>query len=205
MTKTRSITETSFDYTRALASVCRDICFRVPQLNHIDVARVAVSFAQTKHSHPFGIFASATPLRFKAGSLTMTSSGRRLTLQRCYHSASGLEYLYILYFYVPRFIELSLTQKLETIVHELYHISPEFNGDLRRFEGRCFAHGTSQKKYDRTVRELVAHWLRQDPPDDVWSFLKLGYRELVQHYGPLCGTRIAMPKIIPAEEMEAFQ
>ncbi len=130
----------------------------------------------------------------------MESRGKQWTIQRCYNSANGTEYFYILYFYVPRFIELSLTQKLETVVHELYHISPDFNGDLRRFQGRCVAHGSSQKKYDFLVRSLVDQWMKQEPPEETWDFLKLGYRELVKIYGGLHGTRISMPKIIPHQE-----
>lgn len=188
----------SFDYTEAIAKVCEDVCFRVPDLNHIDMSRVAVSFTQTKHSAPFGIFASATPLRFEGGVLSTERRGRQWTLQRCFRP-DGVEYLYILYFYVPRFIELSLSQKLETIVHELYHISPYFNGDLRRFEGRCFAHGSSQKKYDQTVRRFVEHWLKQEPPPEIWDFLRLRYAELIEQYGNLHGTRITMPKLIPID------
>ncbi|MDR3183454.1 MAG: hypothetical protein LBT89_11170, partial [Planctomycetaceae bacterium] len=102
-----------------------------------------------------------------------------------------------LYFYVPRFIELPLSQKLDTIVHELYHISPLFNGDLRRFSGRCFAHGSSKKKYDLTVQRLTKYWLQQEPPESVWGFLKLKYKELTVLYGKLTGTKIPMPKIVP--------
>lgn len=189
----------SFDYTAAVARVCEDVCFRVPALNHIDMNRVAVSFTQTKHSAPFGIFASMTPLRFKDGDLVMHSRGRDWTVQRCFRK-DGLEYLYILYFYVPRFIELKLSQKIETIVHELYHIGPDFNGDLRRFKGRCFAHGSSQKNYDKTVREFVDYWLKQDPAQEIWDFLHFGYKELVAEYGGLHGTRISMPKVIPYVE-----
>jgi hypothetical protein len=86
----------SFDYTTAIARVCEDICFRVPALSHIDMSRVAVSFAQTKHSAPFGIFATTTPLRFKGGELFVTSQGRRRTLQRGYRP-DGLDCHYLLY------------------------------------------------------------------------------------------------------------
>jgi hypothetical protein len=189
----------SFDYTAAITKVCEDICFRVPALCHIDMSRVAISFAQTKHSAPFGIFATTTPLRFKDGELIMQSQGKPWTLQRCYRT-DGVEYLYILYFYVPRFIELKLSQKLETIVHELYHINPDFNGDLRRFKGRCFAHGSSQKKYDLTVRDFVDHWLKQNPPPKTWNFLQYNYKGLLGKYGGLHGTRIPAPKIIPVEK-----
>jgi hypothetical protein len=163
------------------------------------MSRVAISFAQTKHSAPFGIFATTTPLRFKGGGLFMQSQGKDWTLQRCYR-ADGVEYLYILYFYVPRFIELKLSQKLETIVHELYHINPDFNGDLRRFKGRCFAHGSSQKKYDQTVRDFVDHWLKQNPPPKIWNFLQYNYKELLAEFGGLHGTRIQAPKIITLEK-----
>ncbi len=188
----------SFDYTAAIENVCKDICFRVPELNHIDMCRVAVSFTQTRHSAPFGVFASTTPLRFKGGAGQMQARGKEWTIER-FRRPDGVEYLYILYFFVPRFTELKLRDKLETIVHELYHINPEFNGDLRRFKGRCFAHGSSQKRYDAIIRSLVEKWLTQDPPPEVWDFLSLNYSELVAKFGSVHGTRISMPRIVPIE------
>ncbi|MCL2004815.1 MAG: hypothetical protein FWG73_01505 [Planctomycetaceae bacterium] len=184
-----------FDYTAAIAAVCGDICFRVPELRHIDMGRVAVGFSQTKNSEPYGVFASATPLRFENGDSTYQSRGRIWTVQKHFRP-DGIEYLYILYFYVPRFIELPLSQKLDTIVHELYHISPLFNGDLRRFGGRRFAHG-SKKQYNQTVNRLVQHWLKQEPPAGLWEFLCYNYEGLVEKYGKPSGMRIPAPKIIP--------
>jgi len=191
----------SFDYTAAITAVCGDMCFRVPELRHIDMSRVAVGFSQTKNSEPFGIFASATPLRFENGESTYQSRGRTWTLQR-HLRPDGLEYLYILYFYVPRFIELPLSQKLDTIVHELYHVNPLFNGDLRRFAGRRFAHG-SKKQYEHTVNRLVQSWLKQEPPDELWEFLCYNYKDLMAKYGKLTGTRIPTPKIIPVKTLSS--
>ena len=185
----------TFDYTAAIAAVCGDICFRVPELRHIDMGRVAVGFSQTKNSAPYGIFATATPLRFENGAPSYQKRGRWWTVQRHFRP-DGVEYLYILYFYVPRFIELPLSQKLDTIVHELYHINPLFNGDLRRFPGRNYAHG-QKKKYDQTVNRLVQYWLKQDPPEHLWDFLCYNYRDLAAKYGKPSGTRIPSPKIIP--------
>jgi len=187
----------SFDYTAAIAAVCSDMCFRVPELRHIDMDRVAVGFSRTKNSEPFGIFASATPLRFENGESIHRSRGRLWTLQRHFRP-DGLEYLYILYFYVPRFIELPLSQKLDTIVHELYHINPLFNGDLRRFAGRRFAHG-SKKRYDQTVHTLVQYWLKNNPPNNLWEFLCYNYQDLTKKYGKLRGTRIPFPKVLPVK------
>jgi len=187
----------SFDYTAAITAVCGDMCFRIPELRHIDMSRVAVGFSQTKNSESFGIFASTTPLRFENGEPFHQSRGRTWMVQRHFRP-DGLEYLYILCFYVPRFIELPLSQKLDTIVHELYHVNPLFNGDLRRFAGRRFAHG-SKKRYDQTVNRLVQCWLKQDPPGGIWEFLCYNYRDLTAKYGKLTGTRIPIPKIIPVK------
>ena len=189
----------SFDYTAAIEKVCRDICFRVPELGHIDMQRVAVGFSQTKHSAPHGVFASTYPLRFEGGNSTTVRKGRTWTIQRFFKS-DQTEFLYILYFYVPRFIDLKFNDKLETIVHELYHISPYFNGDLRRFKGRCFAHGSSQKKYDATVRAMTGKWLDCDPAPQLWEFLQWNYAGLVELYGGVHGTRIPTPKMLPFQE-----
>jgi predicted metallopeptidase len=201
MTSTQHIQNVKmpFDYTAALARVCADVCFRVPALNHIDMDRVAVCYAQTRHSAPVGTFACVTPLRFKNGDLTKSTRSGEVTLPR-YFNNDGVEYLYIIHFYVPRFIELRLPQKLETIVHELYHIAPLFNGDLRRFAGRCSTHGSSQKKYDQIVQGFVDHWLKQNPPPQIWDFLRLDYKELILAYGRLVGKKINFPKIIPVKK-----
>ena len=190
----------SFDYTSAIAAVCGDMCFRIPELRHVDMERVAVGFSQTKNSEPFGIFASTTPLRFENGKSFHQSRGRLWTLQRHFRP-DGREYLYILYFYVPRFIELPLSQKLDTIVHELYHINPLFNGDLRRFAGRRFAHG-SKKRYDQIVSRLVQSWLKNNPPNDLWEFLCYNYRDITAKYGKVSGIRIPFPKVIPVNSVE---
>jgi hypothetical protein len=110
----------------------------------------------------------------------------------------GREMLYILNFYLPRFLDLPLREKLETIVHELWHVSPRFDGDVRRFPGRCFAHGASQRKYDAQVARLVDRYLAGNPQDAVCELLRLNYRELVARYGRVFGQRISTPKVIPA-------
>ncbi|GHT28657.1 hypothetical protein FACS18942_09260 [Planctomycetales bacterium] len=195
----RSFSYAVFDYTAHLAEVCSDICFRVPSLNHIDMRRVAVSFSQTKHCESFGTFACVVPMRFENGEMFRERCGKKWTIQHCYNK-DGTEYLYLMYFFVPRFIELTLTQKLQTIVHELYHINPEFNGDIRRFNGRCFAHGSSQKKYDKTVQQFTDYWLKQEPPEEIWNFLRFNYKELTENFGRLVGTRIKKPMLIPAKD-----
>ena len=109
----------------------------------------------------------------------------------------GREYLYILSFYLPRFMTTSLEEKLSTIVHELWHISPEFNGDLRRHEGRCYAHGPSQREYDAQMDRLAQNWLALDPPEHLYEFLQGDFQELVDEHGKVTGTHWPAPKLVP--------
>ena len=189
-----------FDYTTAVRKVCEDICFRIPELAHINMDRVAVSFSQTRHSRNDGVFASLTPLRFLDGRASMEHRGKRWAIQR-YRSLDGFEYYYILYLYLPRSLDMkSPSDKLETIIHELYHISPAFNGDIRRFQGRCYAHGNSQKEYDMVVHRLWKQWMDMNPPPEIWEFLCFKHQELTDRFGKVYGTKIPPPKILPVVE-----
>ncbi|MDR1492150.1 MAG: hypothetical protein LBT05_05470 [Planctomycetaceae bacterium] len=190
---------TGFNFTTAMRTVCEDICMRVSELSHINMDRVAISFSQTRHSQNYGVFASLTPLRFLDGRASMQHKGKYWAIQR-YRSLDGFEYYYILYFYLPRFLNMKLTDKLETIIHELYHINPTFNGDIRRFEGRCYAHGNSQKEYDAVVHRLMKKWFDQNPSPEIWEFLRFNHDELTEHFGAVYGTKIPPPKILPVVE-----
>jgi len=164
--------------------------------------RVAVSFTQTRNNSSYGVYASLTPLRFEGGKRTKLVRSQECEVQRLPHESGDGDYLYILYVSAPRFMDLTLSVKLETILHELYHIGPKFDGDLRRFKGRCYAHGSSAKDYDAIIRRLVKIWLDQDPPVEVWSFLQLNYRELCERFGSVGGLKIPPPRIIPVRGVE---
>ncbi len=86
------------------------------------MSQVAVAFAQTRHQALHGLQAKLTPMRFEGGALTTRRRGRTWTVQRLFHGQR--EMLYILTFYLPRFLDQSFREKLITVFHELYHISP---------------------------------------------------------------------------------
>ncbi len=106
--------------------------------------------------------------------------------------------LYLLSFYLPRFLERPLDEKLATVVHELWHIGPQFDGDLRRHPGRCYAHTHSQKQYDELVGELARKWLRLDPPRETYEFLRFDFRQLERRYGRVFGQKIRTPRLLRA-------
>ena len=190
-------TAIGFDFTAHMRRLCADMAQRLPELAHLDMARIAIRFCQTRKPVRHGVFASVTPLRFAGGDTTLHRCGQRWTIQRV-TDPSGREMLYLVSFYLPRFLNLSFREKLSTVVHELWHISPEFNGDLRRHPGRCWAHSHSQAAYDRAMDSLADKWLALDPPAELHEFLALDFRHLQLRHGRVFGTRIRTPKLIRA-------
>ncbi|MCA9229042.1 MAG: hypothetical protein KDA57_00205 [Planctomycetales bacterium] len=185
-----------FDFTHAMRRLCADVVARLPELAHVDLRRVAISMCRTRQSGEHGTYASLTPLRFEAGARQKKLRGRRYGVERVC-DAAGEEYLYILSFYVPRFLNTSLEEKLSTVLHELWHISEEFDGDLRRFEGRYYAHGGSQRHYDAKMNKLAQRWLSLDPPEHLYDFLAYSFEELAAEFGPLTGAHWPAPRLVP--------
>jgi hypothetical protein len=184
-----------FSFTTSMRRFCADAVSRLAVLEHIDLAHVAMSFAQARKRTRHGMFASLTPMRFAGGSLTCRRQSRSYTIQRLY-DAQGREIFYILTFYLPRFMDLSFREKLITVFHELWHISPGFDGDLRRHEGRCYAHTHSQKQYDAEMDVLVSQYLASAPPVSLYGFLQYDFTGLVAQYGRVYGTKVRRPRLL---------
>jgi len=107
----------------------------------------------------------------------------------------GVEMLYIVYFLVPRFLNLSLREKLITIFHELYHISPEFNGDIRRFSGKNYAHGSSRKRYNVLMEKFVDEYLQKLEDDGLTGFLEGDMTSIRARHKAIVGRRLAAPRV----------
>jgi len=186
-----------FDFTLHMRRLCEDMTDRLAELRHIDLSRVVISFSQTRSRTSWGLYASLTPMRFIGGKAHTFRHGRRWAIQRVYNS-SGREMLYILNFYLPRFFQLGFEEKLATILHELWHISPDFNGDVRRYGGRCYAHSSSGD-HDRQAERLARQWLAERPPESLYGFLRFDFRQLRRRYGRVVGSRVYTPKLVPAD------
>ena len=189
--------KSGFDFTRHMRLLSADMVARLPELAHVDLDRVAIGFSQTRTTASHGLHAAITPMRFERGALvTRRAGGQALTVERMF-DPSGREILYIISFYLPRFLNEPLSEKLATTLHELWHISPRFDGDLRRYRGRCYAHGPSQAAYDATIERLLKKWHSLNPPDHLYTFLRNDFRSLVRHHGQVVGQKIPTPKLIP--------
>jgi hypothetical protein len=185
------------DFTAAMRRLCGDMAVRLPDLNHVVIDRVTFRVCQTRKPVAYGMHASLTPLRFAGGERYSRRRNRLWTIAPLF-DAAGRELLYLLSFYLPRFCDQSLEEKLSTVMHELWHISPAFDGDLRRMPGRCYAHGSSEAEFHNRARQAARQWLSLAPPPELYAFLDCDFRQLCQRYGGVYGARISTPKLVPA-------
>jgi hypothetical protein len=79
--------------------------------------------------------------------------------------------------------------KLDTVIHELYHIDPEQKG-IRRIEredGTCCAHSHGPR-FLANVAEMVSQYLDTSPQPSTYDFLKHDFDTLEALYGGVTGT-----------------
>ncbi len=191
-----------FDFTGHMRRLCTDIAARLPEYGHINVERVAMRVCQTRKRTTHGIYASLTPLRFEGGRETAVRRGRTWRVQTVRDTA-GREMLYLLSFYLPRFCDQPYLEKLATVMHELWHIGPQFDGDLRRHPGRCYAHGPSEAEYHGQMRVWAERWLSLAPAPELHHFLEQDFQQLRAAYGAVVGTRLRTPRLFPVSSTAA--
>ena len=184
-----------FDFSYAMRRLCEDIVARIDEFRHVRMDEIAVTFAQARRRVSYGLQAKLTPMRFENGSLDTQRYGRRWTVQRLYFEER--EMLYILTFYLPRFLDQTFREKMITVFHELYHISPRFDGDIRRMGGRYHVHTGSQRDYDRLMEVFVDRYLDLDPPSELFAFLRKRFRTLQSQHGSVVGLQVPIPKLVP--------
>lgn len=184
-----------FDFSAAMQTLCEEVVRYTPELSHVTMSQVAVGFAQARRRVLHGLQAKLTPLRFENGALVLQRGRQRWTVRRMFRGE--VEVLYLLTFYLPRFLDQTLEEKLITVFHELFHISPRFDGDIRRMEGRYHVHTHSQKEYDREMGVLAQRYLQAQPDEQVWGFLRFRFDELVARHGGVVGVKSPVPKLIP--------
>lgn len=181
-----------FDYTEAMECLSRHIVAHCPEFAHVDMDRVVVASIRTRSPGARGVYASVMPLRFMGGATTMTRRGRTYSMPEV--RIGDTEMLYLVYFALPRFADLDFRTKITTVFHELYHIGPGFDGDIRRFPGRNYAHGHSRKKYNESMEKLADEYLALPESELPTNFLEMSFKELETRYGRIGGRRVRPPR-----------
>jgi hypothetical protein len=187
----------TLNLTAELERLIADLKSELPVFRHIDPARLLVCVSSTRSGGVGGTYAKIHPLRFAGGSRSsQLRRGRRsVTVEMPAITHRGEDILYLIYFLVPRFLDLPLREKLVTVCHELYHISPDFDGDLRRFPGRNYAHGSSRKKYNEVIGGLVDDYLRTRGGNGLHPFLGATMADLHRDYRAIVARRMQAPRV----------
>jgi hypothetical protein len=188
---------TTLNLTGEMEKLIGDIVLRVPELSHIEPSRVLVCVASTRGGGVHGTYAKIHPLRFPGGGRTIET---RRGLGKVVYAMPevnyrGIDMLYIVYFLVPRFLNLPLREKLITIFHELYHISPQFDGDIRRFPGKNYAHGSSRKRYNSLMARLVEVYLGKLEDESLVGFLEGDMAAIRARHRVMVGRRFPAPRL----------
>ncbi len=202
------------NYTERLTLLMQDVVSRVPTLSFINVADVLV-FGRSGRSNADGAFATCHCLTLPASEPGYyfwrdRATGRLTRRSEWFVTKSPSvtigprQIKYMLSFALPRFSDQSLDRsrkerfypgaepwmaKLDTVIHELYHIDPELAG-IRRIEredGTYSANCHGQQFFEQ-VAGMVHTYLATKPSPAVYDFLREDFASLDARYGGIVGT-----------------
>ncbi len=202
------------NYTEQLTLLMNDVVSRVPRLSFIDIADILV-FARSGRTKAEGAFATCHCLTLPQSDpgyyFWRDRATRRITRRsEWFVTKSPVVALgnrpiqYMISFALPRFCDQSLDKsrkerfypgaapwiaKLDTVVHELYHIDPERNG-IRRIEredgtysANCHGH-----RFFEEVAAMVTTYLESRPDPGVCEFLRHDFGTLEAQHGGVVAT-----------------
>jgi hypothetical protein len=218
------------NYTEHIALLMQDVVRRAPQLSFIDLSEVLV-FGRYGRSDAEGAFATCHCLTLPAsepgyyfwrdrttGELTRRSEWFVTKSPVVRVGSTMIKYL--ISFVLPRFCDQTLDRsrkadlypgrpgwvaKLDTVVHELYHIDPEEAG-IRRF---VRADGTDSPRthgprFYEEVAAMVEAYLASNPDPALYAFLEHDFSELERRFGGVRATTFRNFPSFPQRYMEAL-
>jgi predicted metallopeptidase len=145
--------------TLAVKALVRDVASRIPELGHVRASRLLVVAGEARRASR----ATIRPAHFGDTRRRSGPGARRKPLIR----VKGRKILYVITLRPLWFLRSTPHERISTIVHELYHASPRFDGTLHR--GRRHSQ-LPRAQYERRVRDMVARYLAVAPPEVVQPF-----------------------------------
>ena len=219
------------NYTERIALLMQDIVHRTPSLSFIDLSEVLV-FARFGRSEAEGAFATCHCLTLPesepgyffwrdrdTGELTRRSEWFVTKSPSVRLNETSIKYL--ISFVIPRFCDQTLERsrkadlypgapgwlaKLDTVVHELYHIDPEETG-IRRFmraDGSDSMRSHGPEFYEH-VAEMVKGYLASGPDPEMYEFLRDDFAGLNARYGGVVSTTFRNFPSFPQRYMERLE
>ena len=203
------------NYTDRLTSLMRDIVSRVPALSFIDMEDILV-FARFGRRHTDGAYATCHCMSLPPSEPGYYFWRDRTTGQITRRSeffvtksplvtVNGRQRKYLISFALPRFCDQSLDRsrkerfyrrasdawiaKLDTVVHELFHIDPEHKGirKIERSDGTYAAHSHGPQFFEQ-VAQMVTEYLDAGPDPALYDFLMDDFEGLETRHGGVVAT-----------------
>jgi hypothetical protein len=218
------------NYTERISLLMDDVVARVPTLSFIDTSKLLV-FARAGRTDAEGAYATCHCVCLPAsepgyyfwrdratGKLTRRSEW--FVTKSPVVSVGTTNIDYMVSFTLPRFCDQLLSRsrkqvhyvgqpnwvaKLDTIIHELYHIDPERPGIRRmeRADGTYSANCHGQRFFEDVVA-MVNQYLDSKPDPAIYDFLRYNLSELTQKYGGVVGTAFRGFPSYPQRYMEVL-
>ncbi|HUR35983.1 MAG TPA: hypothetical protein VM032_19405 [Vicinamibacterales bacterium] len=203
------------NYTDRLTLLMRDIVSRVPALSFIDMDEILV-FARFGRVHTDGAFATCHCLSLPPSEPgyyfwrdrttgVITRRSEWFITKSPVVSVGGRQMKYLISFALPRFCDQSLDRsrkerfyrrasdawiaKLDTVIHELYHIDPEQKGIRRieRSDGTYAAHCHGPLFFTQ-VAQMVSEYLDTRPDPSAYDFLQPDFAALESRHNGVVAT-----------------
>jgi hypothetical protein len=218
------------NYTDQITRLMHDLISRVPDLQYIDMTRVLV-FARFGRSEAEGAYATCHALSLPSSEPSYyfwrdRRTGRMTRRSEWFVTKSPLVEVgrakmdYLISFCLPRFCDQTLARahkehiypgqpawvaKLDTIVHELYHVDPTMQG-IRKLplgRGRTSTR-THSPQFFRDVTRMVKQYLATRPDPALTEFLEYDFGGLTQRYGRVTGAAFRHFPSFPQRYVEAL-
>lgn len=218
------------NYTDHMTRLMTDIVARVPELSYINLERVLV-FARFGRSDAEGAYATCHALSLPSSEPSYYFWRDRRTGQMTRRSQwfvtksptvelEGSTIDYMISFCLPRFCDQTLERaqkqqiypgaapwvaKLDTVIHELYHVDPSHSG-IRRLplrNGKA-SHRTHSPEFFRDVTRMVKQYLATRPDPALLEFLTCDFAELTQRFGRVTGTTFSNFPSFPQRYIEVL-
>ncbi len=220
------------NYTERLARLMQDIVLRTPRLSFIDLREVLI-FGRFGRADAEGAYATCHCLTLPqsepgyyfwrdraTGQVTRRSEWFVTKTPEVWNGSTRVKYL--ISFVLPRYCEQTLERsrkadlydagtpgwiaKLDTVVHELFHIDPAETGirRLERADGTRSIHSHGPLFYEE-VAEMVRGYLASAPDPSVYEFLQHDFHGLANRFGGVVATTFRNFPSYPQRYMEAMQ
>lgn len=187
----------SINLTDTLSLITHEMIIRTPEFRGYDINRMLICCASNRSDSRGGIYGKLVPLKFEGGSDIINFHGRTYTIPKIIHN--NIEIRYLIYYYHPKFFDISAREKVNVMFHELYHISPDFNGDIRRMGKFKKTHGHSKKSFEEKYLDYAEEFYSYVKETPYHAFLEMSSRDLQNSFKKIKCRRMKTIKPVPVE------